>query len=85
MTLRERNLTAKITRLSALAQPTAAEARELVEAKTALGYATGATPIATPARHAAAPIRGNSYTAMIDAAGDINNLLRANGNAACAE
>lgn len=80
MTLRQRNLTIKIAKLEALESLTESQARELSEARTALGYAV--TPVA---RHAVAPIRGNSYTAMIDAAGDINNLLRRHGNGACAE
>jgi hypothetical protein len=81
MTLRERNLRHKIERLQSLKSPTEAEKRELSEAQTALSFCLGSNPAPKTNQ-----VRYRStYTSQIDAAGDINNLLRANGNSAAAE
>jgi len=85
MTLRESNLRIKITQLEALAERTPQQEQDLKNAKLALGFATNPATYQAPARRSHAPIRGNSYTAEVERAGDINNLLRANGNGACAE
>ena len=86
MTLRESNLRIKITQLEAIAERTQQQEQDLKNARMALGFATDpATYQSAPARRINAPIRGNSYTAEVERAGDINNLLRRNGNGASAE